>query len=192
MAKPADIGLADAEIVTNGGPFCTACGMIRKVGDAFAFGGAAGIAHIVISGTSARAGVGTGDINGADIEEFVEIIAGFVVVRFILELEILLLTLFISTNSLLSGRLRLRFVWPPPSVAVEPVVGIFKIPLTDMAMAGTVPVPVAAMMEGSACSKSHLMVSPSDLCPSSRVSWKTLAAHVGGIRILRPRPSTLV
>ena len=36
------------------------------------------------------------------------------------------------------------------------------------------------------------MVSPSDLCPSSRVSWKILAAHAAGMRIRRPRPSTLV
>lgn len=43
------------------------------------------------------------------------------------------------------------------------VVGILRVPLTDMAMAGTVPVPVAAMIAGSACSRSHRMVSPSDL-----------------------------
>ena len=55
-----------------------------------------------------------------------------------------------------------------------------------------VPVPVAAMMAGSACWSSHSMVSPSDWWPSSRVSWNTLAAHVAGIRILRPRPSTFV
>ena len=36
------------------------------------------------------------------------------------------------------------------------------------------------------------MVSPSDLWPSSRVSWKTRAAQSAGIRIRRPRPSTLV
>uniref|UniRef100_A0A7C8Z4E5 Uncharacterized protein n=1 Tax=Opuntia streptacantha TaxID=393608 RepID=A0A7C8Z4E5_OPUST len=48
------------------------------------------------------------------------------------------------------------------------------------------------MIAGSACSRSHRTVSPSDLWPSSRVSWKILAAHVAGILILRPRPSTLV
>ena len=58
--------------------------------------------------------------------------------------------------------------------------------------AGVVPVPVAAMMEGSACRRSHSMVCPSDLCPSSRVSGKTRAAHTIGIRIRRPRPSTLL
>ncbi|EFJ18367.1 hypothetical protein SELMODRAFT_105872, partial [Selaginella moellendorffii] len=58
--------------------------------------------------------------------------------------------------------------------------------------AGMVPVPVALMIEGSACLSSHSMVSPSDLLPSSRVSWKILAAHAAGILILRPRPSTLV
>ncbi|KAF7838451.1 hypothetical protein G2W53_006933 [Senna tora] len=55
-----------------------------------------------------------------------------------------------------------------------------------------VPVPVAAMTAGSACCRSHSMVSPSDLCPSSRVSWKTRAAQSAGIRMRRPRPSTLV
>ncbi|KAJ4844798.1 hypothetical protein Tsubulata_034172 [Turnera subulata] len=55
-----------------------------------------------------------------------------------------------------------------------------------------VPVPVAAITAGSACCNSHSMVSPSDLWPSSRVSWKTLAAQVAGMRIRRPRPSTLV
>nr|KYP37619.1 hypothetical protein KK1_041192 [Cajanus cajan] len=55
-----------------------------------------------------------------------------------------------------------------------------------------VPVPVAATTAGSACRSSHSMVSPSDLWPSSRVSWKTLAAQAAGIRIRRPRPSTLV
>ncbi|KAG0520253.1 hypothetical protein BDA96_08G058000 [Sorghum bicolor] len=55
-----------------------------------------------------------------------------------------------------------------------------------------VPVPVAATMAGSACCSSHSMVSPSDLWPSSRVSWNTRAAHSAGIRIRRPRPSTLV
>ncbi|KAJ1253983.1 hypothetical protein BS78_K142300 [Paspalum vaginatum] len=65
-------------------------------------------------------------------------------------------------------------------------------PSTVVAIAGTVPVPVAAMMAGSDCCSSHRMVSPSDLCPSSRVSWKIRAAHAAGIRIRRPRPSTLV
>lgn len=36
------------------------------------------------------------------------------------------------------------------------------------------------------------MVSPSDLWPSSRVSWNTRAAHRAGILMRRPRPSTLV
>ncbi|KAK2965850.1 hypothetical protein RJ640_027137 [Escallonia rubra] len=95
-----------------------------------------------------------------------------------------------STNSLLAGRLRFFFISSPsPSAAV---VGIFSEPLTDMAMAGTVPVPVADIMAGSACSSSHLMVSPSDLWPSSRVSWKIRAAQAAGIRTLRPRPSTFV
>lgn len=58
--------------------------------------------------------------------------------------------------------------------------------------AGRVPVPVAASTAGSACRKSHSMVSPSDLWPSSRVSWNTLAAHMAGILILRPLPSTFL
>ncbi|KDO48070.1 hypothetical protein CISIN_1g033243mg [Citrus sinensis] len=62
----------------------------------------------------------------------------------------------------------------------------------DTATAGTVPVPVAAMMEGSACRSSHSMVSPSDRWPSSLVSWKIRAAQRGGIRTRRPRPLTLV
>lgn len=64
--------------------------------------------------------------------------------------------------------------------------------LREVKFAGMVPVPVAAMTAGSACCRSHSMVSPSDLWPNSRVSWKTRAAHRAGIRILRPRPSTLV
>ncbi|XBH68647.1 hypothetical protein VPH35_096742 [Triticum aestivum] len=64
--------------------------------------------------------------------------------------------------------------------------------LREEKLAGMVPVPVAARMAGSACCSSHSMVSPSDLWPSSRVSWKTRAAHRAGIRILLPRPSTLV
>ena len=70
--------------------------------------------------------------------------------------------------------------------------GILRAPQTETAMAGTVPVPVASMMACSACSRSHRTVSPSDLWPNSRVSWKIRAAHVAGIRILRPRPSTFV
>ena len=62
----------------------------------------------------------------------------------------------------------------------------------ETAEAGTVPVPVAAMMEGSAWRRSHSMVSPSDRWPSSRVSWKIRAAHSAGIRIRRPRPFTFV
>lgn len=37
-------------------------------------------------------------------------------------------------------------------------------------LAGIVPVPVAAMMAGSACCKSHSIVSPSDLWPNSLVN----------------------
>lgn len=58
--------------------------------------------------------------------------------------------------------------------------------------AGIVPVPVAAIIAGSACCNSHSMVSPSDLWPNSLVNWKTLAAQVAGIRIRRPLPSTFV
>jgi hypothetical protein len=36
------------------------------------------------------------------------------------------------------------------------------------------------------------MVWPSDLWPSSRVSWKTRAAQTIGMRMRRPRPSTLL
>ena len=64
--------------------------------------------------------------------------------------------------------------------------------LREVKLAGMVPVPVAAITAGSACWRSHSMVSPSDLWPSSRVSWKTLAAHSAGIRMRRPRPSTFV
>lgn len=59
-------------------------------------------------------------------------------------------------------------------------------------LAGIVPVPVAAMIAGSAWWRSHSMVSPSDLWPNSLVSWKTRAAHRAGMRMRRPRPSTLV
>ncbi|KVI05530.1 hypothetical protein Ccrd_016112 [Cynara cardunculus var. scolymus] len=62
----------------------------------------------------------------------------------------------------------------------------------EVKFAGIVPVPVAAITAGSACCNNHSIVSPSDLCPSSRVSWKTLAAQVAGMRIRRPRPSTFV
>lgn len=64
--------------------------------------------------------------------------------------------------------------------------------LREVKFAGIVPVPVAAITAGSACWRSHSIVSPSDLCPSSRVSWNTLAAQRAGIRMRRPRPSTLV
>ena len=62
----------------------------------------------------------------------------------------------------------------------------------EVKLAGMVPVPVAAITAGSACWRSHSMVSPSDLWPSSRVSWKTRAAQRAGIRMRRPRPSTFV
>lgn len=62
----------------------------------------------------------------------------------------------------------------------------------DSAKDGAVPVPVAAMMDGSAWRSSHSMVSPSDRWPSSLVNWKILAAQSGGIRTRRPRPLTLV
>lgn len=103
-----------------------------------------------------------------------------------------------STNSLLEGRFRffvVRVVVVEVVVSrfvVVVVVGILRVPPTETAMAGTVPVPVASMMDCSACSRSHRTVSPSDLWPSSRVSWKIRAAQVAGIRILRPRPSTFV
>lgn len=74
--------------------------------------------------------------------------------------------------------------------SVEPL--LRKETLRVEKLAGMVPVPVAAMMAGSACWRSHSIVSPSDLWPNSLVNWKTLAAQVAGIRILRPRPSTLV
>lgn len=64
--------------------------------------------------------------------------------------------------------------------------------LREVKLAGIVPVPVAAMIACSDCCRSHSMVSPSVLWPSSRVSWKTRAAHVAGMRMRRPRPSTLV
>ncbi|WVY97590.1 hypothetical protein V8G54_029741 [Vigna mungo] len=95
-------------------------------------------------------------------------------------------------NSLFDALLLRFFGLSSPSGLAAEDVGIFRVPPTDTAIAGTVPVPVASIIAGSACSRSHRIVSPSDLCPSSRVSWKILAAHVAGIRILRPRPSTFV
>lgn len=124
-----------------------------------------GIAHMV--------GICTIDINGAEIEALLlEMIAELL--AFVEEKLLLVVVVFMSVT----GRFFLRFVKSSVEEATGAVVGIFKVPLTDMAMAGTVPVPVALMMAGSACSKSQRMVSPSDLWPSSRVSWKTLAAHV--------------
>lgn len=71
--------------------------------------------------------------------------------------------------------------------AVPVVTGVSA---TEEDEAGRVPVPVAAMIEASAFSRSHLTVSPSDLFPSSLVNWKILAAQIAGIRILLPLPST--
>nr|KYP60301.1 hypothetical protein KK1_015755 [Cajanus cajan] len=48
------------------------------------------------------------------------------------------------------------------------------------------------MMEGSAWRRSHSMVWPSDLWPSSRVTWKTQAAQMMGMQMSRPQPSTLL
>lgn len=62
----------------------------------------------------------------------------------------------------------------------------------DTGAAGTVPLPVAAMIDGSAWRNSHSMVSPSERWPSSLVSWKIRAAQRGGIRTRRPRPLTFV
>lgn len=59
----------------------------------------------------------------------------------------------ISTNSLFIGRLRFRS--EAGQVVVEEVVGILSAPFTEMAISGMMPVPVAAMMAGSAFSKSH-------------------------------------
>ncbi|BAS72972.1 Os01g0594400 [Oryza sativa Japonica Group] len=59
-------------------------------------------------------------------------------------------------------------------------------------MSAPTPVPMAVTIAGSACWSSHWTVSPSDLWPSSRVSWKIRAAHNAGIRIRCPWPSTLV
>lgn len=52
--------------------------------------------------------------------------------------------------------------------SVEPL--DLKETLSVEKFAGIVPVPVAAMMAGSACCSSHSIVSPSDLWPNSRVS----------------------
>ncbi|KAE8724025.1 hypothetical protein F3Y22_tig00011079pilonHSYRG00204 [Hibiscus syriacus] len=65
-------------------------------------------------------------------------------------------------NSLLAG-LFLRFFCNSPSCCFVDEVGILRVPLTETAMAGAVPVPVASIIAGSACSNSHPMVSPSDL-----------------------------
>ncbi|XP_052108355.1 uncharacterized protein LOC127741054 [Arachis duranensis] len=59
-------------------------------------------------------------------------------------------------------------------------------------MMGGTPWPVAAIMEGSAWRRSHSIVSPSLLLLSSRVSWKTKAAHAMDRRTRRSRPSTLM
>ncbi|WVY99546.1 hypothetical protein V8G54_025616 [Vigna mungo] len=59
-------------------------------------------------------------------------------------------------------------------------------------MEGTMPVPVAARMAGSALCKSHSMVSPSVFLPSSRVSWKIRAAQIADRRTLRSLPFTLM
>lgn len=42
--------------------------------------------------------------------------------------------------------------------------------LREVKFAGIVPVPVAAITAGSACCRSHSIVSPSDLWPNSRVN----------------------
>ncbi|KAK6783243.1 hypothetical protein RDI58_021040 [Solanum bulbocastanum] len=55
--------------------------------------------------------------------------------------------LFSSISRLLAGEL----------------VGILRVPLTETAIAGTVPVPVASIIDCSACSSNHRTVSPSDL-----------------------------
>lgn len=65
---------------------------------------------------------------------------------------------------------RLRFLEESPSSIEGDCVGILSVPSIVVAIAGMVPVPVAAMMAGSAWSRSQRMVSPSDLWPNSRVS----------------------
>lgn len=98
-----------------------------------------------------------------------------------------------SKKSLFEARFLFFFGGSPSSFEDEDgVVGIFRVPPTETAIAGTVPVPVASMMAFSACSNNHRTVSPSFLCPNSLVSWKILAAQAAGMRILRPRPSTFV
>ncbi|KAL2461946.1 Uncharacterized protein Adt_45366 [Abeliophyllum distichum] len=56
--------------------------------------------------------------------------------------------------------------------------------VVEMWSEGTVPVPVAAMMAGSAWLRSHSMVSQSERWSSSLVSWNTRAAHKVGILTL--------
>lgn len=83
------------------------------------------------------------------------------------ELWLLLLLLLccslISMNSLLHGLFRRFLGSSSPAGFAGDVVGIFNVPLTETAIAGTVPVPVASIMAGSACSSNQRMVSPSDL-----------------------------
>ena len=52
----------------------------------------------------------------------------------------------------------------------DPAANLDLDPEVKTKAAGTEPDPVAATIEGSALRKSHSIVSPSDLCPSSRVS----------------------
>lgn len=154
-------------------------GIIQNVGDEFD-----GMAHI---GTRVCADccVGVANINGANMDDDDELLLASCVCACACASQ------FTSTKSLFAGRLRFLFT-VSLSLAAAEVVGIFRVPLTDMAMAGTVPVPVAAIIDCSACSSNQRMVSPSDLWPSSRVSWKIRAAQVAGIRMRRPRPSTFV
>lgn len=58
------------------------------------------------------------------------------------------------------------------------------------ARGGSMPEPVAAMMEGSALRSSHSMVSPSEWWPNSRVNWNIRAAQTAGIRTRHPLPFT--
>ena len=46
--------------------------------------------------------------------------------------------------------------------------------------------PFALVIDSSACSRSHWIVSPSDFKPRSSVSWKIRAAHEADPRILLP------
>lgn len=66
------------------------------------------------------------------------------------------------------------------------------LPMVVSRFEGTVPVPVARMIAGSAWRKSHSIVSPSERWPSSLVSWKMRAAQSAGILTRRPLPLTLV